>query len=245
MQISQEAQDAFIAHAVQRYPEEACGVLVGGKYIPCTNAAKDPRRDFKISTKELIEVKVQHGKVEAVLHSHPYHPTATHERPFEWPSEHDLDSWIKSKKPWGIAATDGQGISRMVWLDDKNPDPLVGREFIWGKNDCYSLIRDWFKQERKVMLPNFPRQWKFWEQGINLYDDNFAKAGFVEIQPHEVQVGDCCLMRLRGQLAAHAAVITGPDEILHHAMHRLSGHDSLHKWTRQITRFVRYEGTKE
>jgi proteasome lid subunit RPN8/RPN11 len=244
MQITQEAQDAFSAHAVKQFPEEACGVLVDDKYIPCTNAAHEPRFDFKISSQELAEIKVKYGKVQAVLHSHPYHGTAQ-DHPPEWPSEHDLDSWIKSKKPWGIAATDGQGISRMVWLDDKNPEPLIGREFIWGKNDCYSLIRDWFKLERNVTLPNFPRAWKFWEHRIALYDDNFAKAGFVEIKPDEVQVGDCCFMRLHGQFAGHAAVITGPDQILHHTVHRLSGYDSLHRWMRNITRFVRYEGAKQ
>jgi cell wall-associated NlpC family hydrolase len=245
MNITQEAQDAFQAHALREYPKEACGVIVEGKYLPCTNAAKDPLRDFKISAKELASIKATHGTVEAILHTHPYHPNMQHEEPKEWPSGHDLQSWIKSKKPWGIAATDGQGLTPILWLDDKDPGPLVGREFVWGKNDCYSLIRDWFKQERKVTLPNFPRHWKFWERGEALYDDNFEAAGFVEISPREVVPGDCCLMRIRGTgPAQHAAVITAPDQILHHLLHRLSGYDSLFRWQRQITKYVRYVGNK-
>lgn len=245
MQLTQEQLDAFTAHALREYPREACGVIAGGQYVPCTNTADQPLRDFKLAAKELAEVKVKFGKVEAILHSHPYHPKEPLDHPMEWPSGHDLHSWIASRKPWGIAACDGEGISRIVWLDDKDRDPLVGREFIWGKNDCYSLVRDWFKQERKVNLPNFPRDWKFWEQGTNLYDDNFEQAGFVEVRPSEVRPGDCCLMRIRSSVACHAAVITDTDEILHHLMHRQSGYDNLHKWMRQITRFVRYVGDKK
>ena len=35
--------------------------------------------------------------------------------------------------------------------------PLVGREWSHGVLDCYSLIRDWYAQERGIDLPDFPR----------------------------------------------------------------------------------------
>jgi proteasome lid subunit RPN8/RPN11 len=240
--MNEAALQAFTAHVLSEYPKEACGVLVGEDYIPCTNVADNPLRDFKIAPKELATIKAQHGKITAVLHSHPYHPRMAPTHPPEWPSAHDMHSWIKSKKPWGIVATDGEGLSQILWLDEKNREPLVGREFVWGKNDCYSLIRDWFKQERKITLPNFPRTWKFWEQGQALYDDNFAQAGFVEIKAEEATIGDCILVALKGNVSTHAAVITGPDEILHHVYHRLSGFDSLHKQRRRITKYLRYVG---
>ncbi|MEJ7929841.1 NlpC/P60 family protein [Ramlibacter sp. AN1015] len=244
MILAPEALDAFKRHALQDYPREAAGVLVGAGYVPCLNVAENPDRDFAISGEELARIELEHGRVKAVLHSHPYHPKQAPEHPAEWPSQMDMQCWLRGAVPWGIAATDGEGITPLLWLDESAPEPLVGREFVWGVNDCYSLVRDWFKQQRGVVLPNFAREWRHWDKGVSMYDELFAGAGFVEITAEQVQPGDCVLMRLHGSISSHAAVVTGPDEILHHLFHRLSGYDRLSKWRRAITKWVRYEGDK-
>jgi len=46
---------------------------------------------------------------------------------------------------------------------------LVGREWSHGVLDCYALVRDWFRAERGVELPNFVRFDDWWKRGENLY----------------------------------------------------------------------------
>lgn len=244
MRMTPEALAAFEAHVIACYPAEACGVLAKGCFVPCENVADNPRTDFAISAQELAQIELTKGPVEAVLHSHPYDITKPPAFPPEWPSHLDMHSWMQGKTRWGIVATDGEGISPVLWMDDASPAPLEGREFVWGVNDCYSLIRDWFRFERGITLPNYPRQWKFWERGQALYDDNFTDAGFVEIAENDVKPGDCALMRIRTAVSTHAAVITGPNTILHHLLHRQSGYDSLLKWRPFVTKYVRYKGEK-
>lgn len=243
MILSPEALQAFAAHAVAQYPREACGVVAGAAYVPCDNVAADPIRDFAITAQQMALIELERGPIEAVLHTHTYNAQRPREHP-EWPSHMDMDCWLKASTPWGIAATDGEGISQLVWLEDAKPAPYEGREFLWGVHDCYSLIRDWFKQERGITLNNYAREWGHWNKGKSMYDDLFAKEGFVEITAKEAKVGDCVLMRYATRVTSHAAVITGTDQILHHLYHKQSGYDTLQKWAYMVTKFVRYEGVK-
>lgn len=241
MQLTPEALQQFTDDVIKRYPEEACGFIVSGQYIPTPNSSATPTQTFRIDPIHYVKAS-SFGKVEAVLHSHPYgkHQRLTH--PAEWPSTADMTAWMAGGIPWGICATNGEGITQLVWLDENNPEPLVGRQFIHGINDCYSLIRDWYKLERGIVLPNFARGMEWWDHGEDLYDQNFHAAGFDVIPLDQATVGDCVLFQVRSPVTNHAAVITGENEILHHLFHRLSGHDTLAKWGRVINKAVRFRG---
>ena len=239
MKLNDDILHAFEAHALSCYPEEACGLVVNDQYVPCTNTADDPLKDFRVDGAELIKARAA-GSLQAVLHSHPYSSAAATAWPPEWPSGADMESWLADIVPWGIAATDGEGFTKMVWLDDANPEPLIGREFIHGVNDCYSLVRDWYRLERGITLKNYPRTYGWWSDNKNLYAENFASAGFEEIPLESLQIGDAVLMRVGSGVIRHAAVVTGHNEITHHMFHRFSGTDSLSKWNRCIAKAVRF-----
>jgi cell wall-associated NlpC family hydrolase len=240
--MSPGALQAFKQHVLDAYPYEACGVLAGGCYVPCRNVAANPLRHFELSAEDQARATLDHGRIEAVLHSHPYGLASSQGHPREWPSHADMAGWVGGTTTWGIVSTDGSGVSEPVWLQDHNPAPYSGREFVWGAADCYQLIRDWYWRERGQRLLNFARSWAFWKDGTQIYLDNFRKAGFEIVTSSDVQPGDVALMRYGTRVVAHGGIVTGPDELLHHQVHRLSGYDSLHKWMKQIDCFVRYQG---
>lgn len=97
----------------------------------------------------------------------------------------------------------------------KGDDPIIGRPFVHGVWDCYGLIRDWYRQERGIELPNFERADGWWEQGENLYIDNYAAAGFVA-HDAELQPGDVILMQYQASVVNHAGVYIGDGMMLHH-----------------------------
>lgn len=240
MKLADHVLSDFEAHVLAEYPKEACGLVVADKYLACTNVADEPLQDFKISAVDYMTAKAQ-GDITCVLHSHPYAKDAKQMSPPEWPSTRDMESWLGNSHPWGIVATEGDGFTRMVWLDDTNPEPLIGREFIHGVNDCYSVVRDWFRRERGITLKNFARGYGWWDMNKNLYSENFASAGFEEVAVDHIQIGDVLLMKIGGaQVIHHAAVVTGNNEITHHMFHRLSGKDQLSRWARCIAKVVRF-----
>lgn len=242
MVLTDECVSAFAAHCVGEFPKEACGVVIASAFVPCTNAATNPTEHFHITAQELLRHQATLGPIQAVLHSHPIKKGVTYQHPVEWPSHHDQTQWLKGAVPWGICSTDGESISELVWLDEGVIAPLEGRTFIHGVHDCYAIIRDYYRLERNVTLPYFPRQMDWWDKGQDLYRQGFGEAGFVEIPASEVVAGDVVLMTIRGEVPHHGAIVLDSGTILQHLDGRLSGKDSLTRWRRFFTHYLRYVG---
>lgn len=232
----------FKAHVLQEYPKEACGLIRQGKYVPCENVHSEPTKAFKIAAKDLIE------PYEAVLHSHPYHlgdDSFKLKNNPAWASARDIEVFNQGNTPWGIVCTDGEGVSQINWLFNTQSYPVLGREFSHGTFDCYATVRDWYFQERGLDLPNYPRQYDWWNNGQDLYTQNFKDAGFYEITEEEADIGDAVLMRVMSPVPNHAAVISGNNEITHHLFHRLSETDRLNKWKKVIVMYLRNDNVKK
>ena len=60
---------AFQDHARSAMPDEACGLVVNGKYIRCKNAHEDATQYFAIEAKDYMRAEKK-GPVQLVFHSH-------------------------------------------------------------------------------------------------------------------------------------------------------------------------------
>jgi proteasome lid subunit RPN8/RPN11 len=241
MELSVRAIKLINLHASAVFPNECCGVITGNDYCPMANISSNTLNSFKISGAEFIRVN-KLNKVQAVIHSHCIDPKLSFDQDPRWASHLDMEGWIASDIPWGIVATNGINVMPPLWYDDTVIEPLEGRNFVHGITDCYAIIRDYYRLELGIKLNNYAREMSWWNAGKDLYSENFNDAGFVEISKEEATTNDCCLFQVRSPVINHAAVITGNNEILHHLFHRLSGKDQLHKWERNITKYVRYIG---
>jgi proteasome lid subunit RPN8/RPN11 len=220
------------AHALREAPREACGVVVvingRERYRPCRNMATDPGAEFVLDPAERMAAE-DAGELAAVVHSH---PGATSD-----PSEADLLGSAADCVPWhivGLPALDWRELSPPAWRSPGWRAPLVGREFEYGRTDCYTLIRDWYRQERGIVLPDFPRRDGDFQAGRSLYEDGFELAGFREsLKPPEP--GDILLMKLAAPVPDHGAVYLGGDTILHHLQGRLSSRDAWGGFLRSRT----------
>lgn len=243
MNLEIETQQHWTNYVLEQYPNEACAFIVDGALYPVTNHSETPTETFSVSATSRLAAHAK-GEVQAFLHSHPYKLA---DSPFEWDpawaTSHDMKSWIADNIPWGIVATDGEGLSPIIWYDDsiEAMEPYDGRHFISGKNDCYSLVRDYYRKEFGIPMQNYPRSMGWWTKGENLYAENFQDAGFDIIPFKDVVIGDILLMKIVGDVISHSAVIVGENQILHHVMNRLSGYDSMSKWYRQIVYAVRHK----
>lgn len=221
-------KEAALEHARSCYPQEACGLVVifkgREKYVPARNVSHTPRSSFVISAEDYAAA-ADMGEVVAIFHSHP--DESAH------PSGSDVRACRASGMPWHIVSLpDG------AWIEC-SPDqpewrPLIGRVFKHGSDDCYSLIRDWYAQERGVKLLDFDRPDDWWERGMNLYLDGFPKAGFV-VSREQPAIGDVLLMQIESPVPNHAAIYLGDDLILHHLHGRLSSRDVYSGYYRQVT----------
>lgn len=246
-------KNAIEKHAIADYPRECCGVIVaiGGKqkYIPCRNVAEN-NLDFRLSAEDYAAAS-DLGQILSIVHSHIDRDA--------YPSEADKVSCEQTQLPWHIvavsrdAAEDLPSVTQWHSFEPSGYEsPLVGREFFHGSLDCYGLIRDFYKREMGIEIPDFERDDFWWqkESSPELYLENFSKAGFYQVtgQP---KFGDVILMQYRSEKTNHGGVYVGdcalntqtdlhqvPNAMLHHPMPRLSERVVYSGYWQDITRMI-------
>lgn len=226
---------------IDAYPNEACGLIYDNYFHACDNKSATPTECFKIDKHDYMKALKSKTGLQAVIHSHPILPTTDRDVHICTPSASDMNGQADTNVPWTIYATDGINISAPLTFPQLQDTPLIGREFIHGVHDCYSIVRDYYFQKFGMKLINWARDYEWWEQdGISMYVHHLPEMGFRQIQEHELKKGDIVLMNILGKAPNHAAVYDGGDVIIHHLAGRLSTEDSLYKWRRQITHYWRH-----
>lgn len=189
------------AYCKRKWPEEACGVVVDGQFIPCDNIAQNKVLNFEIDA----EVFILHD-VEAVVHSHP------DDEPFLSP--HDRHSQVASGLPW-LLVTQGK-LKKFPYM------PLLrGREFLYGVYDCGTLIADAFAL-CGISIRYFKRDAINTDEQQNKLADSLPKCGFETVNGlANLQAGDV-LLTSHGKNGNHLMLYLGNEQVIHHVYNRLS-----------------------
>lgn len=218
---------AILAHAQADAPRESCGLIIrneqGEQYLPCRNQSPDPEHHFTVGFDDFIRAGEQ-GEVVAVVHSHPGG------QPYL--SSADRTMQINSGLPWLLVCDE------KIHRYEPVP-PLLGRQFVHGVTDCYSLFRDAYHLTG-INLPDFERHDDWWRHGEELYLDNMESNGFVRVKK-DIQPGDVILFCYASSRANHAAVYLGAQTILHHIPNQLSKREAYNpQWQRMTHSIWRY-----
>ena len=222
-------KDAALAHAKDQDPKESCGLLLNIKgkkrYFPCRNLSLTAFQCFIIDPEDYIKAD-NTGDIIAVVHSHPVTPPV--------PSQSDKVACEQSGLVWHIVnpKTESWG-----YLEPSGyKAPLLGREWAWGVTDCYTLVRDWYKEKLNIDLID-------WHRPTTIEDFNkdpmFEKCaeltGFRELKPNEkLMNGDLIFMSIFSKNLNHVAIFLDGG-VLHHLTDRLSCIEPYSEWLLKCT----------
>ena len=209
---------SFEKYAKKQAPEEACGLLaiIEGKetFWPCKNLAEGKFEFFILDPDDWAECE-DTGEILGVVHSHPVGAAS--------PSDTDRAACEHLGFPYyiyGIEHENWECIKPCGW---KAPS-LIGRRFIWGKYDCWSIVTDWFKENKNISIPYWTRPKKFKDFLKNPeFEYALPKLNFKKLETNnDIQVGDVLLFQsITGNLD-HVAVYIGDMMILNHNIKSLS-----------------------
>ena len=258
MKLTKQLKADIITHALECYPAECCGVIVGGKYIPCTNTAKG-NEQFSLCPKDFARAESME-QIQAIVHSHPDGGVI--------PSDLDKLQIELHGVPWVIVAVSKQEYADEPAFGVYEPcgyrPPLIGRNYIHGVQDCYAIVRDFYSREFGIDLPDFERSDAWWEDPNHapLYEQNFEKAGFMAVDKNQLQYGDVLLCRVgRTHHVNHAVIWLGDNGalksettepcvgsalILHHPYGRQSVREIFGKgWADRVSLIVRHKALNQ
>jgi len=221
-------QDA-LTHAKQEDPKESCGLLLNikgkEKYFPCRNLSMTAYQCFILDPEDYVKAD-NTGDIIAVIHSHPITPPVA--------SQSDKVACEQSGLKWHIVNPKTESWGYLEPTGYKAP--IIGREWAWGVTDCYTLVRDWYKETLNINL-------KDWQRPTTLDDFNkdpmFERCawqtGFRELRPDEqLKNGDLLFMAILSNNLNHVAIFLD-GEVLHHLADRISCKEPYNEWLLKCT----------
>lgn len=210
-----------------KYPEEACGFIVSGEFIPLKNMAEDRVKEFEIDRFDFLKY---HDGIEAIVHSHADYPHL---------SKADMEGQLRTGVPWGLVCVNKGLPEHTVFWGNDVLYPLLQRPFIHGTFDCWGLCRDYWRGKGHQII-DFPRDNLWWEKDPSMLENNCQLAGFDFVDESQIQIGDVVFMKVLADVTNHCAIYIGDGLMIHHLYNRLSREEPIHRWRKYITGYLRY-----
>ncbi len=206
---------------------EICGLLVYHlneiKAFKCRNSSENPKENFTIHPKDYLKISLSGDEIVGIFHSH-----ILNNNEFSLPDKIN-SSGLNLKSLLYCIETD----SFLEFTPEGYRSPYIGREFIWGEQDCLSLVIDYYNNELKLNISGIfdNRDANIFTIAKNGWDftsnkDRYNKYGFIKVDENIYNLifkkNDLILIKSENNIPNHAAIYLGGNKILHQPRNHFS-----------------------
>lgn len=223
-------EQAIADHGKRAAPGEACGAILESQAgrleaLPLRNVHEKPESYFRMDGEEWARL-IAGGRVRAYYHSHPDGAAEFSPADIGFAEECRLPCYL-----YHVPSDELLAYSPKGWAP-----PLIGRAYLPGVNDCFSLVRDWHRQQTGIDLQMPPRTSEMMVKGIPNLLEVIEANGLVRVTGVPRR-GDILLMHLRPRRPApnHMGVHLGDGTFLHQLLNEPSGVAPWGGYWEQIT----------
>lgn len=228
-------------HCLSKPDEECCGLVVFSKITnedivcPCQNTNPEKKYNFTINPNDYLNATAI-GDIKAVYHSHPAGKVAFSEFDKMNSNNHNLTYIL-----YHIKSDDF-----LYYYPNKEMNKYIGREFSYGKSDCFSLIKDYYKREKNIdiieydQLVNRDSSWR--KKSAEHFQKMLeANPNFKEVDSQKLEKDDVLAYQYFDRPFEHFGVYLGDNLVLHQKIRRLSCIEPVDKDTGLIFKTYRYD----
>lgn len=218
-----------------QFPKEACGfILKSGNFIPCKNVSTSSENHFEISTLDFYKYKDQ---ISYIFHSH----TKKQFLHICTPSLKDIESQSLLKIPFLIAGFDGNVFYNPIRLPSLPSQEYLNRPYIYGIQDCGTLLRDYYKYTFGIEIVLDPK-WSLtdkrnWNKAIIncLKVNNFQEMDLYKTMP---QHGDVFVVSIGGAIGNHGIIYIDSTHFLN--QNEVSAFEPFEYWSDKVNSIWRH-----
>jgi cell wall-associated NlpC family hydrolase len=241
--LTDEIKAAIASHANDFPEQEVCGVVLrSGAVIPSENLAEDVTTGFILDDRCSDLIFRDSGGAESVVAVYHSHCLEEQPRTMVFSGLDDRSVWTygdiahsqRSKLPYILFHTieqswdyyDPDGIHPFPLIQKEDPQDIsfyLGWQWMWGRADCYTLMRAYYGNVVGIELPEVERSpdpEEYLSKEWNKFQEGLLVNGFVGLEKTtRLQLHDVVLMRIRGEQWHHVGIIS--DSQRHHLIHHL------------------------
>ena len=218
------------SHALENINVECCGlVLESGNstfVYKCKNISSHNKLHFEISPLDYLRAWDEgKNKIIGFYHS----------QKLAKPSMLDIVMHKNHKLPSYIYSIDANDFIEVTDGHLKYGGYL-GKEFEIGKQDCFTLVRDFYLKEHNITIVDLYRDDKLLENCGNIAENIYDKEGFAKVESGDVKEGN--IIEFRNN---HFGIYLEGDLLLHHQRNKFSNVDRFNDiWKSRVLNCYRY-----
>lgn len=243
--ISPEIKIQIKSLATQNPNEEICGVVFFDRIqkkpvvLQCGNLSVGRDSYFTLDPKDYLKASLK-GEILYYFHSHGSDPEN------EYTDFSQFDKLTAENHGLKAILYHLQTDSFKEYEPNGYKPSYIGRDFEIGKNDCFSIVRDFYNTELDIKINDYSRGQDWLKEMTDIFDRKFEEEGFIEVSDWRekgYKLHDILMFNLHGEkYTDHLGIFMMKGLFLHHPRYKYSNIEPLSdSYVRRIKRVIRHK----